>query len=1137
MRMRKALDTLPRRSRQALAVGLPTLLGLLLAVTALAAAERGHASSDQLPDAPRTWTRVALRQAGYDPGTLLDPRGVGRAPGDRFYVADRGHQRVAVVDGTGAVVAAFGVPGTGPTGLEEPLDVAVDASRDRVYVADYGNRRVAVFTLQGIPVAHWRQAGPDEAFAPYAVAAAPDSGDLFVVSRVTGGRVERFSADGTWLQGWGGPGSDPGRFNAPEGLAVDAAGRVLVADANNARVQVFTADGRHQATWPGLAGARDVAVDPTSGQVHVLVGNDRVHVLMPNGSPLRVLRAQDAEVDFRPAAGLALGGDGRLALTTGPGSPDGRHGLRQFAADGALLAATVADPLNHPGFVRPAALAMAPDGALLVVDPPTRAVGRYAPDGALISRFDEGGATEITVAADGTVHVADWWGRIRTRAADGRHLAERSCDCFVGLGLAASPGQLYVTEALTGAIGVLSPGAGGPQPHQRLTVPDPPYAWPLDLALGPDGRLYAAGGDNGRVDVLDPATGAVESFGAGGGGAERISVAADGTVFVLRYDGSVAAYAADGRLEASWLLATEPGARPPAPRDLAAGPGGRLYVLDGLYGHIHVFDAAPAAAASPTPAATPASPCTVVGDKTAAPSRVELGAEVTVRLALDIRCPAGSEPKADVMLVVDRSNSMAGLKLADARRAAEVFVDGLDLTRHRVGLVTFSDVALLDQPLTADGTAIRRAIRAVQAHGTTDIAASLELAVRQIVHDGRPDALGVVLLMTDGEPTGSRQAYVDAVRRAARARGLGILVFAIGLGVNVDEALLVTVAGSDDRYFFAPEAAQLEDIYRQLSEAVGDTVASDLQVTDELGPDVDLVPGSASGRPVVTGRVVTWAVGPVPESGVPDLTLRVVPRRLGLLPTNRQAVAVYTVAGNRYAFTFPVPMIEVVERMPATATSSPPPTATAAPTATPRPPSRPSTAYLPLVKRPLGCPPDRRKPADIVLVVDTSTSMQGEKMAAAVAAARAFLGLVSPERDRVGLVGFNAATRVMPLTTDFGAVARALDGLPMAEGTRIDLGLYEVLSEFYYRARPEAARVAVLLSDGQPTPGTRDSALEQAELMRVYGVTLYAVGLGSDVDEPLMRALAHRPDAYYFAPTAADLASIYERIAVLLPCE
>ena len=57
------------------------------------------------------------------------------------------------------------------------------------------------------------------------------------------------------------------------------------------------------------------------------------------------------------------------------------------------------------------------------------------------------------------------------------------------------------------------------------------------------------------------------------------------------------------------------------------------------------------------------------------------------------------------------------------------------------------------------------------------------------------------------------------------------------------------VAGGAERYFFAPTADDLAAIYQQLSEAVGEVVATDLSLIDLMGPDVLYVDSSAQPPP------------------------------------------------------------------------------------------------------------------------------------------------------------------------------------------------------------------------------------------------------------------------------------------------
>ncbi|MBK7782298.1 MAG: VWA domain-containing protein [Ardenticatenia bacterium] len=116
------------------------------------------------------------------------------------------------------------------------------------------------------------------------------------------------------------------------------------------------------------------------------------------------------------------------------------------------------------------------------------------------------------------------------------------------------------------------------------------------------------------------------------------------------------------------------------------------------------------------------------------------------------------------------------------------------MSRHRAGLVSFSDLASLDQPLTADGGLARR-LDSIRSDGSTDIGTALERAQDHLAEAGRPGPL-VLLLMTDGKPTRDGQPYIDALRTAARARGRGAWCTWVGLGDDVVTELLVAIAAT-----------------------------------------------------------------------------------------------------------------------------------------------------------------------------------------------------------------------------------------------------------------------------------------------------------------------------------------------------
>lgn len=208
----------------------------------------------------------------------------------------------------------------------------------------------------------------------------------------------------------------------------------------------------------------------------------------------------------------------------------------------------------------------------------------------------------------------------------------------------------------------------------------------------------------------------------------------------------------------------------------------------------------------------------------------------------------------------------------------------------------------------------------------------------------------------------------------------------------------------------------------------------------------------------------------------------------------------------------------------------PPPSATAPPTALPRP------AYLPLVLGEHAI--TKRRHADVVLVIDASSSMAGAKLAAAKAAATAFLEAMRLPEDHVAVVAFNRdAVLAAPLSGDASSVTAALDGIRTSPGTRIDRGIDLALAELEGPGRrPGNAPVLVVVSDGRQSelPATAASSAERA---RRQGVVVYAIGMGADVAVAFLKELAADPARFYVSPDPGQLTAIYLDIAAVIPCD
>jgi Ca-activated chloride channel homolog len=171
----------------------------------------------------------------------------------------------------------------------------------------------------------------------------------------------------------------------------------------------------------------------------------------------------------------------------------------------------------------------------------------------------------------------------------------------------------------------------------------------------------------------------------------------------------------------------------------------------------------------------------------------------------------------DVVLVVDRSGSMAGQKVNDLKGALITFGATLrsSPTEERIGLASYSNASTQDAQLTQEISVVASAALRIVVGGATNITSGIDAGINILNARGeRPFTERVMILMTDGNHNVG-PAPPSAANRAARQ---DIIIHAITFGADADQSAMRNVARiTGGKHFHANNGAQLAAIYREIA--------------------------------------------------------------------------------------------------------------------------------------------------------------------------------------------------------------------------------------------------------------------------------------------------------------------------------
>ena len=193
----------------------------------------------------------------------------------------------------------------------------------------------------------------------------------------------------------------------------------------------------------------------------------------------------------------------------------------------------------------------------------------------------------------------------------------------------------------------------------------------------------------------------------------------------------------------------------------------------------------------------------------------------------------------DVVVVLDRSGSMSGDPLQSVTEATAQLLR-LAGPDDRMAVVAFDDEVQLVLPLGRHDVDIAgRAVRLIQAGGSTNLSGGWLKGLELLTDSLRPDALRRIIVLTDGHANAGITGANELVPLIKSGYRQGVTTSCIGFGDGYDEQLLAALAdgGMGNDYWCAgsDQAAQVfADEFGGLASVVAQNVSVEITPSDAV---------------------------------------------------------------------------------------------------------------------------------------------------------------------------------------------------------------------------------------------------------------------------------------------------------------
>lgn len=172
----------------------------------------------------------------------------------------------------------------------------------------------------------------------------------------------------------------------------------------------------------------------------------------------------------------------------------------------------------------------------------------------------------------------------------------------------------------------------------------------------------------------------------------------------------------------------------------------------------------------------------------------------------------------NLAIVLDRSTSMTGERLAKAKEAAKLAIELLHAD-DIVSLITYDSTIEVLVPATkltpANRADMQRKIDAIYARGWTALWGGVKKGIEEVQKFLDAKRVNRVILLSDGQANVGPSRPQDMAKLAQMSAKAGIAITTVGLGLGYNEDIMTQLAQhSDGNHGFAKNASDLQRIFQ-----------------------------------------------------------------------------------------------------------------------------------------------------------------------------------------------------------------------------------------------------------------------------------------------------------------------------------